>query len=434
MNNLRIKNVAFYFLTLAFIIILTSCEETTYRPDDAYPDQLIYMPAAYGGFHGVYKIDDITDYLGNETPVPGAPSKYVIDLENRQFIVPLAVYRSGLNNDGDVNVNVIAVVDSVSSFNASPDFTDELSLIPSSEYVLPESVTVKDGDEIAQFNLLIDLDFLLAGNDAKKFAISVNVSSPDRESNEELATTTVVVYTEILKAMASFSVDVPQASLAEVLERPAIDEVDEADTYYIYHVPTGLIMGVAGDNSNLQNFEDQKAAQIFKFETIDKANEIYRLVSTVDNRILYKVAGNGWQCQYINPLDILENESAQWKLNYVTGSNDFTIRNMARPEWNLLGSWSAGLGATLTTDANDANVWRLLNTKSPAGQATELAFVNESSYAVGYTWDFGDGSEISEEVSPIHTYTSGTYTITLTAFGISGNESNSVFSKTITIN
>jgi PKD repeat protein len=75
----------------------------------------------------------------------------------------------------------------------------------------------------------------------------------------------------------------------------------------------------------------------------------------------------------------------------------------------------------------------LYNTKSPGGQAVELAFVNESSYAVGYKWDLGDGSE-SEEVSPIHTYSSGTYTVTLTAFGITGDASNSVFSETITIN
>ena len=433
MNKRRIKNVAFSFLTLAFTIILTSCEDTIYRPDEAYPDQLIYMPAAYGGFHGAYIINNVTDTFWNETPVPGAPSKYVVDLENRKFIVPLAVYRSGINNDGDVNVNITAVIDSVSSFNASSDFADELTLIPASEYVLPETVTINGGDDIAQFNLLIDLDFLLAGYDTEKFAISVNVSSPDRESNEELATTTVVVYSEILKATAAFSVDVPKASLAEVLERPEVEEVDEADSYYLYHIPTGLVMGVAGNNSQLQNFEDQNAAQIFKFETIDKANEVYRIVSTVDNRILYKEDGSPWKCMFINPADIIDNVNEQWKLNYVEGS-DFTIQNMNRPPHNLLGSGNPSEGVNLTTNAPaGTNVWRLLNTKSPGGQTAELAFVNESSYAVGYRWDLGDGSE-SEEVSPTHTYNSGTYTVTLTAFGITGNSSNSVFSKTITIN
>ena len=434
MKNLRIKNVAFCFLTLAFIIILTSCEETTYRPDEAYPDQLIYMPAAYGGYHGAYIIDNVADTFWNETPVPGGPSKYVVDLENREFIIPLAVYRSGLNNDGDVNVNITAVVDSVSSFNASDDFTDELTLIPAAEYVLPESVTINGGDEIAQFNLLIDLDFLLAGyDDTEKFAISVNVSSPDRESNEELATTTVVVYSEILKAMAAFTVDVPKATLAEVLERPVVDEINEEDSYYLYHVYTGLFMGVAGNNSQLQEFEDEDA-QIFKFEAIDKANDVYRIVSTVDNRILYKEDGSPWRCMYINPANIIDIVNEQWKLNYVEGS-DFTIQNMNRPPQNLLGSWNPGEGVNLTTNAppDETSVWRLYNTKSPGGQTAELAFVNESSYAVGYKWDLGDGSE-SEEVSPIHTYSSGTYTVTLTAFGITGNESNSVFSQTITIN
>ena len=275
MNNFRINSVTFCFLMFAFVINITSCKETDYRSAEGYPDQLVYMPAAYGGFHGVYKIDKITDYLGNKTPVPGALSKYIVDLENRKFIVPLAVYRSGVTNSGDVNVNIVALGDSVSSFNASPDFTDKLTLIPSTEYVVPVSATIKDGDDIAQFNLEIDLDYLLAGFDTKSYAISVNVSSPDRASNKKLATTTVVVYSKILKATAAFSY-----------------------------------------------------------------------------------------------------------------------------------------------------------TKSEK----TISFANISSMSNHYSWNFGDGSVLSEEISPIHAYaTSGTYTVTLKAFGIAGDESNSVFTKTITI-
>lgn len=192
-------------------------------------------------------------------------------------------------------------------------------------------------------------------------------------------------------------------------------------------------MGVAGNNSQLQEFDDEDA-QIFKFEAIDKANDVYRIVSTVDNRILYKEDGSPWRCMYIDPDNIIDNVNEQWKLNYVEGS-DFTIQNMNRPPHNLLGSWNPGEGVNLTTNAppDETSVWRLYSTKSPGGQTAELAFFNESSYAVGYKWDLGDGSE-SNEVSPIHTYSSGTYTVTLTAFGITGDASNSVFSETITIN
>ena len=275
MNNFRLNGIPLYFLMFMLIINLSSCEETSYRPADGYPDQLIYMPAAYGDFYGVYKIDNITDSLENQTPTPGVLSKYNIDLENRKFIVPLAVYRSGVNNNGNVNVDIVAVTDSISLINSSTEFTDELTVIPSSEYFFPSTVTIKDGDDIAQFNLEIDLDYMLEGYDTVNYAIGINVSSPDRESNKDLATTNVVVYSKILKAKAELSYDVD-----------------------------GL----------------------------------------------------------------------------------------------------------------------------------EVSFTNESSMAISYVWDFGDGSELSEEVSPIHSYPDyGTYEVILRAYGIAGDESISEITHTVTI-
>lgn len=45
-----------------------------------------------------------------------------------------------------------------------------------------------------------------------------------------------------------------------------------------------------------------------------------------------------------------------------------------------------------------------------------VQFVNNSSSATGYVWDFGDGSPTSTQLNPTHTYTTpGTYTVTLTA-------------------
>ena len=50
-----------------------------------------------------------------------------------------------------------------------------------------------------------------------------------------------------------------------------------------------------------------------------------------------------------------------------------------------------------------------------------------------YVWNFGDGY-YSDAASPIHAYeASGTYTVTLTAVGISGNKGCSVLSKEITV-
>lgn len=63
----------------------------------------------------------------------------------------------------------------------------------------------------------------------------------------------------------------------------------------------------------------------------------------------------------------------------------------------------------------------------------EYTFTNASINAATYSWDFGDGSNISTEESPVHTYDeAGTYTITLTATTEGGIEGS--FSSNITIN
>jgi PKD repeat protein len=56
------------------------------------------------------------------------------------------------------------------------------------------------------------------------------------------------------------------------------------------------------------------------------------------------------------------------------------------------------------------------------GAAKEVTFTNTSTDADIYSWDFGDGSAVSTDASPVHTYaTGGTYTVALTAAGESGS-------------
>ena len=56
-------------------------------------------------------------------------------------------------------------------------------------------------------------------------------------------------------------------------------------------------------------------------------------------------------------------------------------------------------------------------TNNGAEAGVPVNFVNQSSGAVAYVWDFGDGNT-SSEVSPSHSYSaSGTYTVKLLAIG-----------------
>ncbi len=71
-------------------------------------------------------------------------------------------------------------------------------------------------------------------------------------------------------------------------------------------------------------------------------------------------------------------------------------------------------------------------TKADATTARKIAFTNGSVNALSYSWDFGDGSAVVTDASPTYTYaTAGTYTVTLTATGITG--SADAVKKTMTV-
>ncbi len=61
-----------------------------------------------------------------------------------------------------------------------------------------------------------------------------------------------------------------------------------------------------------------------------------------------------------------------------------------------------------------------------------VSFINISENAQNFEWDFGDGTS-STEIDPIKTYTSGTYTVTLTASNVAGASSTFEDELTITI-
>ena len=194
------------FCRLSLILILTgfslvSCfEDTTYR-DAEYPDQLIYMPAAVSG-NGQFVIDNLPTVRG-ELPFEGSPYRYVVDMDKREFRVPLSVYRSGIDNSGAFTVNINVNTDVISTINVGR--ADPYLLIPSDKYSLVNSVEMKNGDETALFELVVDLDLLRGNFPDKIFALGVEISSTQRERNENRCTTAVIIHTKMVKPTADFS-------------------------------------------------------------------------------------------------------------------------------------------------------------------------------------------------------------------------------------
>lgn len=183
------------------ILAVTSCEykETA---DAEYPGQVIYMPAARSG---IYTVDDMAE--------SNAPFRYEIDLSAQKVIIPLAVYRAGVDNRGSITVDIETDRDTVSRLIGSGNLTGEdgrtAELLPEGKYTLPESVRIDDGAEIAKIPLTIDLPFLLEQS-GKCFAIGVKLLRANAKINESLNTVIVNLSNDFLQPRPGFTYSVTE--------------------------------------------------------------------------------------------------------------------------------------------------------------------------------------------------------------------------------
>lgn len=180
--------------------MLTSCYKEI--ADAEYPPQLIYMPAA---LYGNFLINTVALPVGN-VPTPGNTYRYTVDLATRKFIVPLGVYRSGINNDGAFIVDVAVNTDTITKLQAvTGKLPTGTELLGPSVYSTVSSVEMKDGKDLAKFDLAIDLDYMLANYPAKNYALGISISSSARETNPKYGTTIVVIGTAMMKPTASLT-------------------------------------------------------------------------------------------------------------------------------------------------------------------------------------------------------------------------------------
>ena len=140
-NN--IKNVMkILLLSCITSLVTTSCEYKEVA-DAEYSDQILYMPGAKSG---IYRVNEISQN--------NAPYRYRLDMENKKVIVPLGIYRAGVNNKGNVNVDIIIENQIVQEFIAGGELTDEESgltseILPQDKFSVPSSVQIKSGEEKA---------------------------------------------------------------------------------------------------------------------------------------------------------------------------------------------------------------------------------------------------------------------------------------------
>lgn len=189
------KNSIRRLLGLCLVVfMITSCE---YKDvvDVEYPDQVVYLPASR---NGVYKID-------KAAASTGSPVKYRLD--NDKVVLLTSVYRAGVENKGNVSVDIISNPDSVNVLIASGDLTeineDETTstptLLPNDKFSFPSTVDIKSGEETGSIEIALDLSFLQNHPDSR-FAFAIKIAGSNVSVNEKLNTVIIDFNTKVLTA------------------------------------------------------------------------------------------------------------------------------------------------------------------------------------------------------------------------------------------
>lgn len=340
MKNIIANRIILLIITLASAVFVVSCEYKEVADAD-YPIQSIYMPAATNGIFTIDNVPQRVEFL----PTPGQAYRFTIDLAKNKLIVPLGVYRGGLDRSGSVATDIIVNTDTITKLIANGKIPVTTTLLPALNFSIPGSVVVSDGSELGAFNLEIDLTYLKSFPNAI-FGIGVGISSTGATVSKLYNTTIIIIYTKILFPTANFSA--------------TIDGTDKSKVTF----------------SNTSAFQ-MKNDWNFGDGTID----------TVKSPV-----------------------------HFFTASNTYTVTLVAT---GVLGS------SNQVTKTTSVVILLLPVTNftflAQTGNTKLINFTNTSTKCVSYSWNFGDGSAVSTETSPSHTYTAaGTYTVVLTGKGDTG--------------
>lgn len=186
------------FMALVVGLTILSCEYDDVVDYD-FPGQKIYMPAAV---KGVFTIDNVPSYYDFH-PTPGTAYRFKVDLNTKKLIVPLGVYRSGIDKGGNVPVTISLRNDTVATLLAASKIPAGTTVIPADKVQIPTAVEVKSGSEVETFDISIDLDYLKSVPNAI-YGVAVGIESSKVTVNSLYKTTVVIINTKFLKPAADF--------------------------------------------------------------------------------------------------------------------------------------------------------------------------------------------------------------------------------------
>lgn len=192
-------------------IWLSGCTKYKTVADAVYPPQRIYLPAAV---EGNYVINSVAQ--PNMTPVANGPSQYIVDADYKNFMIPLTVYRSGVNNKGSISFTAGVDNDTVNTLINSGLLN--AVVLPATAYTLDVPAAIGDGQDYAALALVVNLDFLRADT-TKIYAVAIGISGDKNGQagvSPGLGRVIVVIDAHMIKPAAGFTSNA-DASAANVV-------------------------------------------------------------------------------------------------------------------------------------------------------------------------------------------------------------------------
>lgn len=257
------KNISNFIFLYLFGFFIFSCTHEEYVDVD-YPEQVLYIPASNLGEDGVYLINDVS--LPNfSEEIPGNSYRFKIDSENNRMILPLSIYRSGINDIGKVKVD----------FSVNNDTIDRLvnlgkldvEIIPSEKYQLDESVIIDDGKNNAIFNLSIDLKYLEDNSPNKKMALAIEAKTDERKLSNNYVI--IVIDTKIMQPVVDFTFSVDPGNWKRVLFNSTAK----------YAYSTSWYFGEGDASSDLPN-------PAFEYSGVGTYNVVYKALGVTGKEVV----------------------------------------------------------------------------------------------------------------------------------------------------
>ncbi len=186
--------------------LLFSCSETKVL-DIEYPKSAVYMSCAASAANEGKAAYELFTLSTSET----GSRRFSIDLENDEFVIPLSISRGGVDSKGSITINLAINNDTIPKLVSEGvlGYLDDagsvrtITAVPADKVHFPETVTIEDGSDIVNFDVVVDFDYLRE-RVGQLFSVAVGIESATSEVTKTLNTAVMVINTGFMEIVPDF--------------------------------------------------------------------------------------------------------------------------------------------------------------------------------------------------------------------------------------